>query len=321
MCWENFKFFIIYSVCVGLSLPVSAGADVLALDSALNTTYNACVGISNDLTNLKKMAGINTAVTAVGTVAGGVALGAGIAKANVDQEQKALEEKVARLIAEKSNIPIETIEIADQAEFQRQLSVAAGATNGEISADQQKIAELEQKSKTLGNVRTGTLATSTATNVAGSIIAGTNNVDKDLENRIENCKKAVDNLQRSVAQARMDGEDISKAQRVITACKEYNYVDISTINSKSKGAMISSIVGATTGAVGTITSASANSDSIRADNTESGKQKEQNLNTTSNIMAGTATVASVGATIFNATQIGAIKKLVTVADKCEEAFK
>ncbi len=101
MCWENFKFFIIYSVCVGLSLPVSAGADVLALDSALNTTYNACAGISNDLTNLKKMAGINTAVTAVGTVAGGVALGAGIAKANVDQEQKALEEKVARLIAEK----------------------------------------------------------------------------------------------------------------------------------------------------------------------------------------------------------------------------
>ncbi len=307
--------------CLLIALPIVANAEPLSLNAALQATYTACSGIDDSLSYLKKMAGINTAVTAVGTVAGGVALGAGIAKANVDQEQKELEEKVRKLIAEKSNIPIENIEIEDQTEFQRQLSVAAGATNGEISADQQKIAELEQKSKTLGNVRTGTLATSTATNVAGAIIAGTNNVDKDLENRIENCKKAVDNLQRSVAQARMDGEDISKAQQVITACREYNYVDISTINSKSKGAMISSIVGATTGAVGTITSASANSDSIRADNTESGKQKEQNLNTASNIMTGTATVASVGATIFNATQIGAIKKLVTVADKCEEAFK
>ena len=37
------------------------------------------------------MAGINTAVTAVGTVAGGVALGTGIAKANVDVRAEELE--------------------------------------------------------------------------------------------------------------------------------------------------------------------------------------------------------------------------------------
>ena len=319
MCWENFKSFIIYSFCVGVFLPLSASADVSALNSALTTTYNACAGISNDLTNLKKMAGINTAVTAVGAVSGGVALGAGIAKANVDRELQELIEKVKRLIDEKSKIPVEKLDVSNQNQFNQQLSEISGYS--EISSTNEKISALEQKSKTLGHVRTGTLAASTATNVAGAIIAGTNNVDKDLENRIENCKKAVSNLQRSVAQAKMDGEDISKAQQIITACKEYNYVDISTINSKSKGAMISSIVGATTGAVGTITSASANSDSTRADDTESGKQKEQNLNTASNIMAGTSTVASVGATIFNATQIGAIKKLVTVADKCEEALR
>lgn len=319
MYWESFKSFIIYSVCVGVFLPLSASADVSALNSALTTTYSACGGISNDLTNLKKMAGINTAVTAVGAVSGGVALGAGIAKANVDRELQELIEKVKRLIDEKSKIPVEKLDVSNQNQFNQQLSEISGYS--EISSTNEKISALEQKSKTLGNVRTGTLAASTATNVAGAIIAGTNNVDKDLENRIENCKKAVSNLQRSVAQAKMDGEDISKAQQIITACKEYNYVDISTINSKSKGAMISSIVGATTGAVGTITSASANSDSTRADDTESGKQKEQNLNTASNIMAGTSTVASVGATIFNATQIGAIKKLVTVADKCEEALR
>ena len=65
----------------------------------------------------------------------------------------------------------------------------------------------------------------------------------------------------------------------------------------------------------------ANTDSTRNDNSESGKTKEKNLNMASNILAGGTTVASGVATVFNATQIGAIKRAVTVADKCEEALK
>ena len=87
---------------------------------------------------------------------------------------------------------------------------------------------------------------------------------------------------------------------------EYNYVDISKITNRAKGAMISSIVGATTGAVGTVTSAMANSNKIRNDNTDSGKNKEKNLNT---------------ATVFNATQISAIKKVASVAEKCTGVLK
>ena len=312
MCWEKLKYFITCGLCVGVFLPHVAVADILALDSALNATYNSCAGINDDLTDLKKMAGINTVVTGIGAVAGGVALGTGIAKAGIDKEQEEL------MGAIDSN---EKLIINDPVKFSQDIQNIVDNVLRETDENASKIAELEQKSKTLGNVRTGTLAASTASNVAGAIIAGTNSIDKDLEGRIENCKKSVDELQRSVAQARMNGEDISKAQRVITACREYNYVDISSINTKSKGAKVSSIVGATTGAVGTITSALANSDSTRRDDTESGKQKEQNLNTASNVMAGTSTVASVGATIFNATQIGAIKKLVAVADKCEEALR
>ena len=85
--------------------------------------------------------------------------------------------------------------------------------------------------------------------------------------------------------------------------------------------MISSAVGATTGLVGTVTSAMANTDKTRNDNTVAGKQKEKNLNTAANVMSGATTVASGAATAFNATQISAIKKVATVAEKCTGVLK
>ena len=47
------------------------------------------------------------------------------------------------------------------------------------------------------------------------------------------------------------------------------------------------------------------------------KNKEKNLNTAANVLAGGTTAASLSATIFNATQISAIKRAATVADECE----
>lgn len=165
------------------------------------------------------------------------------------------------------------------------------------------------------------MAGGTVTNVAGAIIAGTNKVDADLQTQIDNCKVSVKNLRDSIMQARMNGEDVTEANNIVTACDEYNYVDISPINNRAKGAMISSIVGATTGLTGTVTSAVANTDKTRNDNTESGKQKEKNLNTASNVLAGASTVASATATVFNATQISAIKKVASVAEKCTGVLK
>ena len=52
-------------------------SDVLDLDVALQNTYRACINIDENLHELKVLAGINTAVTAVGTAAGA---GAGIKK-------------------------------------------------------------------------------------------------------------------------------------------------------------------------------------------------------------------------------------------------
>ncbi len=165
------------------------------------------------------------------------------------------------------------------------------------------------------------MAGSTATNVAGAIIAGTNKVDADLQTQINNCISSVKTLQKSIIQARINGEDITEAQSIATACGEYEYVDISKINNRAKGAMISSTVGAATGLTGTIISATANTDKTRNDNTESGKQKEKNLNTAANTLAIGTTAASAMATVFNATQISAIKKVATVAEKCTGVLK
>lgn len=287
------------------------------LSVQIQAARSACSGISDAMTNLKKMAGINTAVTAVGTVAGGVALGTGIAKASVDRELEALIEKVKKLIDEKSKIPVEKIDVKNRSEFDNQLTEISGS----ISSTNEKISQLEQKSKTLGNIRTGTLATTAVVDTAGTIIAVKNQVDDDLQSRIDNCVTNVKKLQTVKASAQVaetaDAADISKATQIISACRDWEYVNLTDINKKARGAAISSGTGAALAVVGTITSASANSSTVRSGEN---KDKEKNLNTASNVLAGGATGASAVATIFNATQIGAIKKAVATADKCEEAL-
>ena len=296
-----------------------AQADILPLNDALRAIYTACIGIDDSLADLKKMAGINTAVTAVGTAAGAGATVVGLVKASKDKEAEELEKLIKELheLEDGKDEPSD----AEVASFLKEFESSYDSAIKDLTTAQAKLDELNKQSKKLGNWRTGLMVGNTATNVAGAIIAGNNKVDDDLQAQIDSCKKAVDELQRSMMQARFDGEDISEAQGIVNACKEYNYVDISPINKRGKGAMISSIVGATTGVAGTVTSSMANTDATRNDNTDAGKQKEKNLNTASNVLAGASTVASATATVFNATQISAIKKVATVAEKCTGVLK
>lgn len=300
-------------------VPLSAHADILPLDDALRGTYVSCVGIDDELADLKKMAGINTAITAVGTAAGAGATVVGIVKANKDAEAAELEELIEELrkLSGDGDDPTEQ----EQEKFLQEFEESYETALKNIEQYQEQLDKLTKQSKRLGNWRTGLVAGSTATNVAGAIIAGNNKVDKDLQSQIDDCKASVNNLRQSMMQARINGEDVSEANEIIAACSEYDYVDVSKINNRAKGAMISSIVGATTGAAGTVTSAIANTDKTRNDNTDSGKQKEKNLNTAANVLSGATTVASATATVFNATQISAIKKVATVAEKCTGALK
>ena len=311
----------IFLICILLLYMTATRADVLSLDNALRATYTACVGIDDELSDLKKMAGINTAITGVGTAAAGGATVVGLVKASKDKEAENIEIKLEELrkIEEQNPQPDPTDE--ELSAFMKEFAASREEATKEIEKYQAELDKLNKQSKKLGNWRTGLIASGTVTNVAGAIIAGGNKVDKDLKTQIESCRESVKALRSSIMQARIEGADVSEAEDIAKACGEYDYVDVSPINKRGKGAMISSIVGATTGAAGTVTSVMANTDSTRNDNTDDGKKKEKNLNTASNILAGATTAASATATVFNATQISAIKKVASVAEKCTEVLK
>lgn len=308
----GFLIFIIF--------PFMASANILPLDDALRATYTACVGIDDELADLKTMAGINTAITSVGTAAGVGATVTGLVKADKDKQIEKLEMVRLQKISE-SNINSGTNNGNMSDNLAALDTYYQSHKNDSYKDIDSEIEKLTKQSKNLGNWRTGLMAGATATNVAGAIIAGTNKVDGDLKTQIDNCISNVKTLQNSIMQARINGEDISEAQSIASACGEYEYVDVSKINNRAKGAMISSTVGAATGLAGTVTSAMANTDKTRNDNTESGKQKEKNLNTAANVLAIGTTAASATATVFNATQISAIKKVAAVAEKCTGVLK
>ena len=291
------------------------GAEALDLNTALQNTYRACVNIDDDLHDLKVLAGVNTAVTAVGTGLGVGAVATGFAKASTDKEIEELEKELERLSNEYDG-PQPTQ--ADRDAFLRECEEyeASNTNNTAVEID-----ELTKKSKKLGNWRTGLLAGNTATNIAGAIISSKTIKNQGLQEQIDTCVSATKALNDAIIAARMNSEDIEEAKNIYEVCREYEYVDISPISNRGKGAMISSTIGAGLGGVGTITSAVVNSDKTRNDNTDEGRKKEKNLNTASNVLAVGATAASATATVFNATQIAAVKKIAKVSEKCTGVLK
>ena len=289
---------------------------VSSLDVAIANVRSSCGAISVELADMKMRAGIGTAVSAVGTVTGGVAVGAGMAKADVDSQIAHWRSVLNAMSAQDkaSGVVYEEINMADLNGLSADDVVLA-----ELENPNEKLSALEQKSKKLGNVRTGTLATSTAANIAGAVVAGTNRIKGDLQQKIDSCIASVTELSRVRMQARLDGSaddvQLANAEKIIAECGAWETVNVSSIDKRAQGATISSGVGAGLGLVGTITSATANSDNLKDD------KKEQNLNKASNILAGGTTLASGAATVFNATQISAIKRAAEVADLCEGALK
>ncbi len=284
------------------------GAEVLDLNTALQQTYIACVGIDDELADLKKMVGINTAVTAVGTATGGAATVVGLVKASKDKQIEDLKKRLPDVRESYGKTNYDTTVATNN--FNAATKAYSGSTETEID-------RLTKQSKNLGNWRTGLMAGATATNIAGAAIAGTSLKKGDIQGHIDDCMQKVSELRTSIAAARMNGEDVSEAQGIVKACSQYTGLDISKIQKQSKGSLISSLVGTATGIAGTTTSAVANSDNTR----KQGGQNEKNLNTASNVLAGATTAASATATVFNALQISTIKKVASVASECEGALK
>lgn len=303
-------------------------ADFSALDVSIQNVRAACNGLSGQMNELKRMAGINTAVTGVGTLASGGATVAGVVKSNVDAQADEIQDWLDRF----KNQPTDTsgnpkIDMAaiDKEELMNMVAssgaIAVGGANlSEIAAKKDELDQKTQQSKTLGNVRTGLLATGTVTNIAGAVIAGKNRTQGGLSEMINDCIDAVRALENAKMQMYVAGtvtaDDVARADKIIDACGGYKTVDLSVVDNRAKGATISSGIGAATGLAGTITSGVANSTQTRGGD----EVREKNLNTASNVLGGATTAASLTATIFNATQINAVKNLVQVADQCEAAL-
>ena len=300
-----------------LSLMVGVAHANTDLTAAIENVRTACGNISAELSDMKKMAGITTAVTGVGTVAGGIALGTGLVKKNVDKEIEEWERILQELAIEqeKSAFVFTVINVEDVEKSLAENPIAI------LDLDN-RLDKLNENSEKLGNIRSGTMAAATVTNIAGAIMSGTNKVKGDLKQQIDECLMSVKTLSNVRMQARIDGSatdaDLARAENIIRACDAWTTVDVEPINNRSTGATVSAGIGAGLGLAGTITSASANSKDVR---NSDDKQKEKNLNTAANVLAGGTTVASATATIFNATQISAIKRAATVADECEGALK
>lgn len=311
---KKFSFLFLFLFMCG-----AYAADAYDLEVALQNTYRACVGIDESLHDIKVLAGINTAVTGVGTGLGVGAVATGFVKQNTDNKLEELEPLLHEMEDLSGRYTGEEPGAEDKARFLEEYNKSYDvAINESVKKEQDK---LTQKSKRLGNWRTGLMAGNTVTNIAGAIIAS-KTINKDgIQGQIETCINATKELNSAIIAAKMSGEDISEAQQIYNACREYEYVDISPINTRGKGAMMASSVGAGLGGAGTVTSAIANSNKSRNDNTEKGKQKEKNLNTTSNVLAIGATAASATATVFNATQIAAIKKVSKVSESCTGVLK
>lgn len=307
----------IFSLCI---ICGAAMADDLSMNAALRATYTNCVGIDNALHDMKVRAGINTAVSGVGTGLGIGATAVGIAKAKTDAM---IEEKFKRIDgwAYTASGNVETASNEDFLASMKEMTYNVRPADDEDIQESEEKQRLTAKSKKLGNWRTGLLVGNTITNLAGATISGANKVEQPLQEQIQNCVASVKVLRGAIMQARLNQEDVSEAEQIESACSGFEYVDVSKINDRAKGALVSSVVGAGTGVVGVITSALANSDKVRNVYTEQGKKKEKNLNTTANILSAGSTVASASATVFSASQIKEIKKAAEVAQKCTGVLK
>jgi hypothetical protein len=293
-------------------------AEVLDLNTALQNTYRACADIDNNLHDLKVLAGVNTAVTAVGTGLGVGAAATGFVKASKDKQ---VEVKLDKLREIEQKNPGANSSDTEWQSFSESLQSELTTAKQEIERYQAEIAKLNKESKNLGNWRTGLLAGNTVTNVAGAINSSKTINKDDIQGQIDACISATKDLSNAIMQAKMNGENIEEAQSIYKACREYEYVDISPINKRATGAMVASSIGAGLGGIGTITSGVANSEKIRNNDTDSGKKKRKDLNTASNVLAVGATAASATATVFNATQIAAIKKVAKVSESCTGVLK
>ena len=290
----------------------TAKADVNSIISNLNTKISAvqesCSGIKKDFDTIFGLS-VGTAVSSgLGTLAAGSALAVGIVKAKED-------EKIEKLELIKSRT--ESLS-NDPEELKKQIAEILPQLNADYVNIQKKINEATDKSKQLGHARTGLMAGATATSAVstGTSVGAVITADK-LAQKIEKCNADLQALKIAKGKLEAEGGKSEQAENIIKNCTGYDKGNITALKNLATANAVLSGVGTATALTGTITSAIANTDKVRNDNSEKGKKKEKNLNLVSNVFAGITTGTSVASTGLSVAQITKAKKDSEMAEKCE----
>lgn len=316
------RMFIILFLLIGISPVVADETDDLIANAEqiFEATRITCSGISDEIAKVSNISKANTAVTAVGTIAAGGALVAGIKKSQEEEEIDAL---IAEMCAA-GGCTAEGVKAMSNEEF---FNV--------VLEPMARIAELQEKidkSKKLGNWRTGLMAGTIGTNLASAIMSGLNIDQSDLMQHVSACNEMIKSIPDMETELRKAGVNpnehvvAKKLSSVRTWCNQIDVKDIEKIEKRMKGVMGTSVAGTAIGVVGVGTSAAANSDKymdvsnkVRLSDAE--KQKEKALNTTANVMAGANIATGAVETGLNISLITLTKKLMESAGRCEDILK
>lgn len=316
------KMFYILFLIVGIAPAIADQTDdiVAKAEQIFEATRITCSGISDEISKVSNISKANTAVTAVGTAAAGGALVAGVKKS---QEEEEIDRLIEEMCAKGGCTP-EGVEKMSNEQFFTDVLQPMG-----------QIAELQEridKSKKLGNWRTGLMAGTIGTNLASAIMSGLNINQSELEQHISACNemiKTVPDIENELRRAGADPNEyevVKKLSSVRTWCNQINVKDIEKIEKRMKGVLGTSVAGTAIGVVGVGTSAAANSNkymdvSNKVRMSDDDKQKEKALNTTANVMAGANIATGAVETGLNISLITLTKKLMQSAERCENVLQ
>ena len=316
------KMFYILLLIVGIAPAIADQTDdvVAKAEQIFEATRITCSGISDEISKVSNISKANTVVTAVGTAAAGGALVAGVKKS---QEEEEIDRLIEEMCAKGGCTP-EGVEKMSNEQFFTDVLQPMG-----------QIAELQEridKSKKLGNWRTGLMAGTIGTNLASAIMSGLNINQSELEQHISACNemiKTVPDIENELRRAGADPNEyevVKKLSSVRTWCNQINVKDIEKIEKRMKGVLGTSVAGTAIGVVGVGTSAAANSNkymdvSNKVRMSDDDKQKEKALNTTANVMAGANIATGAVETGLNISLITLTKKLMQSAERCENVLQ
>ncbi len=316
-----YRKFICFLCCCIPTVSYGAVDDLIAeAQNIFNATKMVCSGISDEISKVSNVSKINTAVTGVGTVAAGGALIAGIRKSQEEEEIDRLVEEICKA----GGCTAEGVESMPDEDFFNNVI--------QPMAEIAELQERSERSKKLGNWRTGLMAGTIGTNVASAILSGVNKNQSELIQHIEACNEAVKSVNDMSNKLKLEGVNpmenpiVKQLNTVGIWCNNMNIADIEKIEKRMTGVMGTSVAGAVIGVAGTTTSAAANSDKYmneqnRLNLTEQEKNKKNNLNTASNVMAGANVVTGAVETGLNTSLITLTKKLIRQAEQCEGGFE